>query len=57
MKKKKRNNILNIIKEFMTYDRVYYEGKLSSLIIAILCFSIMILFILALILLGGVYNG
>ncbi len=35
-----------IIKEFMTYDRVYYDGKLSSLIIVILSFLTIGCFIL-----------
>jgi len=32
-----------VIKEFMTYDRVYYNGKLSSAIIVILSFILIIL--------------
>ena len=35
-----------IIREFMTYDRVYYDGKLSSLLIVILLFLSMICLIL-----------
>lgn len=35
-----------IIKELMTYDRVYYDGKLSSLIIVILSFLAIGCFIL-----------
>ena len=35
-----------IIKEFMTYDRIYYNGKLSSLIIVILSFLTIVCFIL-----------
>lgn len=32
-----------LLKEFMTYDRVYYNGKLSSAIIVILSFILIIL--------------
>lgn len=32
-----------VIREFMTYDRVYYNGKLSSAIIVILSFILIIL--------------
>lgn len=32
-----------LLKEFMTYDRVYYNGKLSSAIIGILSFILIIL--------------
>lgn len=35
-----------LIKEFMTYDRVYYDDKLSSLIIVILSFLAIVCFIL-----------
>ena len=35
-----------IIKKFETYDRVYYDGKLSSLIIVILSFLAIGCFIL-----------
>ena len=35
-----------IIREFMTYDRVYYDGKLSSLLIVILLFLAIICLIL-----------
>ena len=35
-----------IIREFMTYDRVYYDGKLSTLLIVILSFLAMICLIL-----------
>lgn len=35
-----------IIREFMTYDRVYYDGKLSSLLIVILLFLSIICLIL-----------
>ena len=35
-----------VMKEFMSYDRVYYDGKLSSLIIVILSFLTIGCFIL-----------
>lgn len=35
-----------IIREFMTYDRVYYDGKLSTLLIVILSFLAIICLIL-----------
>ena len=38
-----------IIREFMTYDRVYYDGKLSNLLIVILLFLSMICLILGII--------
>lgn len=46
MRKKKRS-ILRVIKEFETYDRIYYDGKLTSLITVIICFLIMFCFGLA----------
>lgn len=46
-RKKKRKGILKIIKEFETYDRIYYDGKLTNLIVVILCFLIMFCFGLA----------
>ena len=49
-KRRKRKGLLRIIKEFETYDRVYYDGKLTSLITVILCFLIMFCFGLAIIL-------
>ena len=51
-KKKKENRFLKIIKEFLTYDRVYYEGRLTSLIIVMLSFMGIALIILAC-MLGG----
>lgn len=38
--------IKKVIKEFETYDRVYYDGKISSLIIVILSFLAIGCFIL-----------
>ena len=38
--------IKKAIKEFETYDRVYYDGKISSLIIVILSFLAIGCFIL-----------
>lgn len=35
--KKKINKIKKLLKEFDTYDRVYYEGKLFNLMIVLLC--------------------
>ena len=35
-----------IIREFMTYDRVYYDGKLSTLLMVILSFLAIICLIL-----------
>lgn len=35
--KKKINKIKKLLKDFDTYDRVYYEGKLFSLMIVLLC--------------------
>jgi hypothetical protein len=49
-RKKKRKGILRIIREFETYDRIYYDGKLTSLILLILCFLIMFCLGLAIIL-------
>lgn len=43
MRKKKKKTILEKIKEFETYDRVYYDGKLISLLIAIIMFMCIIL--------------
>lgn len=51
-KKKKENRILKVIKEFFTYDRVYYDGKLTSLLIVILSF-LGIIFIIIACMLGG----
>lgn len=46
-RKKKRKELLRIIKEFETYDRIYYNGKLTNLIVVILCFLIIFCFGLA----------
>lgn len=35
------------IKEFFTYDRVYHNGRISSLLIVILCILMIIFFIIA----------
>lgn len=35
-----------IIRKFMTYDRIYYDGKLSTLLIVILSFLAIICLIL-----------
>ena len=46
-KRRKRKGLLRIIKEFETYDRIYYEGKLTNLLVVILCFLIIFCFGLA----------
>lgn len=51
MKKKKKikrifNDIKKGIKEFFTYDRVYYNGKLSSLCAVIISFLIIVIIII-----------
>lgn len=45
--------IIEIIKEFETYDRIYHDGKMKYLVIAILCFLIMGLLILISVIIGG----
>ena len=40
---KKKKSLLEKLKEFDTYDRVYYDGRLSSAIIVLLSFILMIL--------------
>lgn len=40
---KKKKSLLEKLKEFDTYDRVYYDGRLSSAIIVLLSFIVMIL--------------
>lgn len=44
-------NIKKILTEFMTYDRVYYDRKLSSLLIVILSFLSILCFIIGFIIL------
>lgn len=46
--------IEDFIKELKTYDRVYYDGRLTSLIIGIICFLICGFLMLLSILVGGV---
>ncbi len=48
---KKFKRLRKLLKEFMTYDRVYYDGKLSSLLIVILSFLAIGCFILGFIIL------
>ena len=43
---KRFKKLRKLLKEFDTYDRVYYEGKISSLIIVILSFLAIGCFIL-----------
>jgi hypothetical protein len=45
--KKRNKKILKIIKEIEAYDRNYYNGRLASFIIIILCLLIMFCFGLA----------
>lgn len=42
-KKKKKKTLIDKIREFETYDRVYYDGKLSSALIMIISFILIIL--------------
>ena len=49
-RKKKRRSILRVLKEIETYDRIYYDGKLTNLIVVIICFLILFCFGLAFIL-------
>lgn len=42
-KKKKKKTLIDKIREFETYDRVYYDGKLSSALIVIVSFILIIL--------------
>lgn len=44
--KKKKKSLLEKLKEFDTYDRVYFEGRLSSALIVILSFIVIICTIL-----------
>lgn len=37
--------IIEIVKRFINYDRVFYQGRLASLVISIFCFVMMILLI------------
>lgn len=43
---KKINKLRKILKEFDTYDRVYYDGRIFSLLIVILSFLAIGCFIL-----------
>lgn len=42
-KKKKKKTLIDKIREFETYDRVYYDGKLSSALIVMVSFILIIL--------------
>ena len=46
---KKKRSLLEKLKEFDTYDRVYFEGRLSSALIVILSFIVIICTILLII--------
>lgn len=43
--------IMEMIREFITYDEVYHEGKLFSLVVFILSMLIIVCFILGFIIL------
>lgn len=51
-KRKKEFNILKILKRLEYYDEIYYDGKITNLIIIILLMVMMGCFILASILIG-----
>ena len=50
--KKKEFNIFKILKRFEYYDEIYYDGKITNLIIIILLGVMMGCFVLASILIG-----
>lgn len=41
-KKKKKKTLYQLLREFETYDTIYYDGRLTSFIIVLLIFLILI---------------